>query len=336
MISQETLKLMEVARDREKKKADFSDLFIETTAYHEIRKAIFGAIEAREARLKRDQFEQKGVAIIGLAGIGKSRMITTAIREYEEDAEATGGRVFGHRIISVVVPGQASVKDTCCTILERIGYPANSTRSEHYLINCVSEQLQHHRIAAIHLDEVQDAGRHATTTAKSNFAKRFRNLMQNAPWPVCLILSSTPEGKDFVNHDLTLTRRLKVIEIPPTIFKDDGPTLRFAVERLLADAALDDQGMVAENEFIKILIHASAYRFGVAIELAIEAIGEAISNKGQVIDLDHFADAYRLRMSCDDELNPFISEQWKAIDTTMAMQRYLDEKKRRPVPKRRK
>lgn len=231
---------------------------------------------------------------------------------------------------------RASVKDTCCAILERIGYPSNRTRSEHYLINCNSDQLQHHGIAAIHLDEVQDVGHHAMTTARSNFAKRSRNLMQNAPWPVCLILSSVPEVKDFVNHDLTLTRRLKVIEIPPTIFRNDGPTLRLAVERILSNPALDDQGMVAENEFIKVLIHASAYRFGVAIELEIESIGEAISNKDQVIDLDHLAEAYRLRMSCDDGVNPCISEQWKAIDTTVAMQRNLDGKKTRPAPKRRK
>ncbi len=55
-----------------------------------------------------------------------------------------------------------------------------------------------------------------------------------------------------------------------------------------------------------------------------------------MIDLDHFADAYRLRMSCDDEVNPFIFEQWKAIDTTVTMQRYIDEKKGRQTPKRRK
>lgn len=55
-----------------------------------------------------------------------------------------------------------------------------------------------------------------------------------------------------------------------------------------------------------------------------------------MIDLDHFADVYRLRMNCDDEVHPFIPEQWKAIDTTVAMQRYLDEKKGRPAPKRRK
>lgn len=61
-------------------------------------------------------------------------------------------------------------------------------------------------------------------------------------------------------------------------FKADGPTLRFGVEKLLADAGLDHQGLVDENEFIKILIHGSAYRFGVAIEMTIEAIGEPVAD----------------------------------------------------------
>ena len=131
-----------------------------------------------------------------------------------------------------------------------------------------------------------------------------------------------------MNHGLTLARRLKAIEILPTTFRDDGPTLRLAVEMLLADVGLDDRGMVAENGFMKILIHASAYRFGVAIELTIEAIGEAVSNKDQVIDMNHFADAYRLRMSCDDEVNPFISEQGNAIETTVPCKDILRRKRR--------
>lgn len=336
MINQDAFALMEAIRGREARKADLSDLFIETHVYREVRKAIFGVLEAREARLKLGHFEQKGVAVIGQPGIGKSRMIASVIQEYEQVAQATGGREFGHRIISIIVPGQASVKDTCCAILEAIGYPANSTRSELYLIDCVHEQLQHRRIAAIHLDEIQDAGRHSTPTARSNFTKRLRNLMQKAPWPVCLILSSTPEGKEFVNHDGTLTRRLNAIEILPMTFKDDGPTLRFALKKLLAGADLDDQGLIEVDDFIRILMHAAAYRFGVAIELAIEAIGDAVSSNEQVIGLEHFDAAYYARTNCDEELNPFISDQWKAIDTTLAMQRYMDEKKGRPASKRRK
>lgn len=124
-------------------------------------------------------------------------------------------------------------------------YPANSSRFVLYLIDCVRVQLQNRGTAAIHLDEVQDAGRYSTATARSNFAKRFRNLMQKAPWSVCLILSSTPEGVEFVNHDGTLTSRLNAIETMPLSFQEGGPPLRFALQKLLADTSLDDQDLVA-------------------------------------------------------------------------------------------
>lgn len=335
-MTNDALALMATIRDREQQKADLSDLFIETEVYRNIRAAIFGALEAREARLKHRQFEQKGVAIIGLPGSGKSRMIARAIAEYEQAAQATGGREFGHRIVSLIVPGQASVKDTCFAILDATGYPRNDIRTEDYLVERVRTSLEYHQIAALHLDEVQDAGRHSTATARSNFTKRFRNLMQQDPWPVCLILSSTVEGKESVNHDGTLTRRLHPIEIPPMTFKDDRLTLKFGVEKLLAGAGLDHQELVDVNEFIRILIHGSAYRFGVPIEMTIEAIGDAGANCDKVIDLGHFASAYHNRTNCDAELNPFISDHWQAIDTTLSMQRYLDERKGRPEPKRRK
>ena len=74
-------------------------------------------------------------------------------------------------------------------------------------------------------------------------------------------------------------------------------------------------------------IHGVAYRFGLAIELAIEAIGEAKPDLDAVINLDHFAAAYYGRMNCDADLNPFISEHWRGIDTTRAMDRWVEEQK---------
>ena len=49
--------------------------------------------------------------------------------------------------------------------------------------------------------------------------------------------------------------------------------------------------------------------------------------------MGHFADAYEMRMDCDEELNPFVSENWKLIDTMTALQRYEEE---RQVKRRRK
>jgi len=207
--------------------------FSETETHRLIRERVFSVLEAREIRLARGLYEQKGAALIGPAGSGKSTMMARVIREYEEAAVAIGGRAFGHRIVSAIVPGKASVKDTCCAILREIGYPTRGNRTEDYLIDCLRRQLQKHRIEAIHLDEVQDAGRYATEEAMSAFAKRFRNLMQVGPWPVSLIMTATLEAKDLINQDPTLSRRLRPVEILAMTPAIDGPALRDAMTELL-------------------------------------------------------------------------------------------------------
>lgn len=326
MISPDAFAEMVAIRRNAAETAELSRIFFETTPFRRIRSEVFGLLEAREARLKLGQFEQKGMALIGPAGSGKSRLLARTTEEYEQIAEATGGRNFGHKVVSVIQPGQASVKDTCRAILDKIGYPVDGIRTEDYLIACLRAQLEHRRIAAIHLDEVQDAGRHATAATMSSFAKRFRNLMQSPPWPVTLILSSTPEGRDFINHDFTLTRRLRTIEILPMTFEADGTTLKYALEKLIVGANLEHDGLIEVPELLRICMHGAAYRFGIALELTVEAIAEAKADADCVVGLNHYAAAYYGRMSCDDEMNPFISEHWRAIDTTRAMDRYLEER----------
>lgn len=200
MSTNEALAVMEKTRTNAAAPAALESFFFETETHRLIRERVFSVLESREIRLACGLYEQKGAALIGPAGSGKSTMMARVIREYEEAAVTTGGRDFGHKIVSAIVPGKASVKDTCFAILREIGYPTEGNRTEDYLINCLRRQLQNHHIAAIHLDEVQDAGRYATEEAMSAFAKRFRNLMQVGPWPVSLILTGTWEGREFINH----------------------------------------------------------------------------------------------------------------------------------------
>ena len=115
-------------------------------------------------------------------------------------------------------------------------------------------------VAALHLDEVQDSGRYKTSDSVEVFSKRFRNLMQDREWPVCLIMTATPEGKTLINHDPTLTRRLRPVEMKPMSFKNDSIVLRKALAELFKTAGILDAGLLAQDEFIKILIHASVGR----------------------------------------------------------------------------
>tara|TARA_R110000850_G_scaffold77486_7_gene167710 strand:- start:223 stop:1233 length:1011 start_codon:yes stop_codon:yes gene_type:complete len=336
MTTNETLAVMEKMRSNAAATAALDTFFFETETFRLIRERVFSVLEARETRLARGLYEQKGAVLIGPAGSGKSTMMARVIREYEEAAVATGGREFGHRIVSAIVPGKASVKDTCRAVLREVGYPTKGNRTEDYLIDCLRRQLQHHHIAAIHLDEIQDAGRYATEEAMSAFAKRFRNLMQVGPWPVSLILTGTSEGREFINHDPTLTRRLRPVEILAMTPETDGPTLRNAMTKLLAGSGLTDEGLFSLAEFMPLMMHAAAYRFGLAVEITIEALSEALEMGDARVTLDHFAEAYYVRTNSDDELNPFLSEHWRGIDTSRAMDRFYQDTNEAKKPRKRK
>jgi hypothetical protein len=122
-------------------------------------------------------------------------------------------------------------------------------------------------------------------------------------------------------------------------YAQDAQVLSSSAATLVHRAGLTDGGLFDEPDFLEIFMHASAYRFGIAMEMTIEAIDEAMSEGVREIGLDHFAGAYYLCMNCDDELNPFIAEHWKAIDTTTAMDRMLEQRKeelRKEAEKRKK
>ena len=170
----------------------------------------------------------------------------------------------------------------------------------------------------------------------SSFAKRFRNLMQNPPWPVSLILTSTLEGREFINHDFTLARRLRPVEILPMTPAADGPVLRSAMAELLHRIGLTDDGLFSVPEFIPLMIHGAAYRFGRAIEMTIEALSEAMALDETRVSLDHFAEAYYIRTNCDDDLNPFLSDHWRGIDTTRTMDRAHEQNSVSKKPRKRK
>lgn len=313
-------------------KTDLEQAFFTTDSYLTFRSRVFSVLEAREHRLKAGLTEQKGAALIGPPGSGKSRMVAQAIGEYQEVVAATGGREFGCTVVSATVPGRATVKETSKEILRQLGYPTETARDDDYLVQKIMTLMQRQQVAGLHLDEVQDSGRHNTTETRATFVKRFRNLMQDKEWPVCLILSGTLEARELVNHDGTFTRRLRPIEIRPMTFSTDCAVLRAAVGKLLTNSKKSDLGLFKEDDFVHILMHAAAYRFGLAIEMTIEAIGEAHEAGERSISLDHFAGAYFIRTNCDDDMNPFMSRSWRGIDTTKALDRNLEEQK--ALPKR--
>ena len=82
---------LDAVRMNEDAMAELSATFFETETFRTMSNRIYRVLEARDANLRRRQFEQKGACLIGPPGSGKSRMVKEAIRRYENAAVATGG-----------------------------------------------------------------------------------------------------------------------------------------------------------------------------------------------------------------------------------------------------
>ena len=106
--------------------------------------------------------------------------------------------------------------------------------------------------------------------------------------------------------------------------------------KLLAGSGLTDEGLFSLAEFMPLMMHAAAYRFGLAVEITIEALSEALEMGDARVTLDHFAEAYYVRTNSDDELNPFLSEHWRGIDTSRAMDRFYQDTNEAKKPRKRK
>jgi hypothetical protein len=308
---------------------DLKSRFFETNYYLEFKEQIFDVLALRESLMKVGQTELMGAALIAPPGSGKTYMVEKIAADYKALIEATGGSQFGSEIFSVTVPGQATVAQTCREILKEIGYPIVASRDDAYLFDEVVKRLEMRKIAALHLDEVQDGGRYSTSDSMRRFTGKMRNFMQQKKWPVCIIVTGTLEAKKIITQDGALDRRLRSIEVMPMVLEMEGLIMQTAIKEMLSDSNLSHDGIMNEAEFLRILMHAAAYRFGMAIETAIQAIGLAKLEGDDEVTIDHFAKAYFVRMNCDDESNPFIARLWKSINTTKAMDRFVSDGKAR-------
>lgn len=253
-----------------------------------------------------------GIALSGASGTGKScamvQLIARARVELERSSytEAT--------IISLRVPSPATLKFLGQMILRALGYNLSAERQAWYIWDLARYQLRQRRVLFLHLDEAQDLSSRGTTSELNAVASMLKTLMIDPDWPVGILLSGTEELERILNHDPQLARRMDAVHfapLSPLIHAPDviGLIGEYAIRADLT-AAPDSQTIASAER----LIHASAFQFGLVIEIIIAAIEVALLEQAQVLQARHFALAYEQRSSCSDAFNPFIVTDYRRID----------------------
>lgn len=309
---------------------DLKTQFIPHSNFFNFEKRVISVMADRERSLRAGHYDLEGACLVGSSGSGKSTLMNRIISDYNARAAANSKLQFGNKIVSVVVPSGAGIKETYLAILKATnGYDIIKTRTEDYLKSRVIEALEEERVAGVYLDEFQDLGRLKSTNAMKGFATSFRHLMQTNPWPVCLIITGTTDMKSIINAVPTFARRLEPQEFRPMLDAESELVVRAIKDFTQRVGIKLSKSLWEEDEFLARLIHAGCAVFGLTISMVIAAIREAVLDEPvpskRVLRYIHFIRAYDTKTDADEEFNPFLAKDWSSIDTRKLMTRKHDE-----------
>lgn len=253
-----------------------------------------------------------GIALSGASGTGKSCAMAQLIARAR--VELAHSSCTEATIISLRVPSPATLKFLGQMILRALGYNLSAERQAWYIWDLARHQLRQRRVLFLHLDEAQDLSSRGTTSELNAVASMLKTLMTDPDWPVGILLSGTEELERILNHDPQLARRMDAVHFAPLSPVAHAPDVvgligDYAIRAGLT-AAPDSQNIALAER----LIHASAFQFGLVIEIIIAAIEAALLEQTPALQARHFALAYEQRSSCSDAFNPFIVNNYHRID----------------------
>lgn len=294
--------------------SDLEARFVSHDRFHDLRMQFDRLLYRRRADIEAGyQSDSYGIVVTGNAGSGKSTAFLRLFGHHP-DLMQLQERVVEAHVVSLQVPSPATLKSVGMSCLHALGYPLSRDRTAMIVWQLVQHHLQARRVLFIHLDEAQDLFVRRGGNEMQAVINTLKSVMQNSSWPVGVILSGTEELKELVNVDKQLSRRLYPIEFQQISWTSHGRDVRDILKGYSAAAGLQPAGQICEPTFVRRLIHSASHELGLVIKLIIGAIEEALFRGGKDLDWLDFRLAFQRKSGCVDGLNPFVTDNWKAID----------------------
>ena len=305
--------------------SDLNAKFVPHTPFAELKDQFDLLLYRRRAELEAGRTnEARGIVVIGNSGSGKSTAISRLFKKHEDLQVLHPGQVKAE-VVSLSVPSPATLKHVGMSCLNAIGYPLRRDRTSAIIWELLQHHLQQRETLFLHFDEAQDLHINRNEREMQSVVNTLKSLMQSPIWPTGIVLSGMPALKDLLHLDPQLSRRFIPIHLAPICFTTYGKILPQIVGQYLDAAKLPIADGTYNPEFTKRLIHAGAGELGLVIELIIAAIEEALLADHMPLGVDDFAAAFRRRSGCVDDLNPFISDDYRAVNARQLLATVEDD-----------
>lgn len=274
----------------------------------------------------------RALIVTGQAGAGKSRALahTFANRPEFEGFGTPGGWC---PLLSVVAPSPFTLGALGNEIARKLGYHGQREIQHSKVWPVVRGLMAECGVRILHIDEAQHGDEIKSDTMAQEVENTFKRMMQEADWPIWLILSGLPELSRFCQNDASMKRRVRVLPFEALGFPDHAEPVRQTIRDLVAHCPSVGCRDLQSDAFAHRLLHAATYQFGIVIEYVQDAIAECLMVEGGgELGIGHFADVYTIRTGVTaDDLNPFLATDWTAIPVESALYEDVLDETQRPT-----
>ncbi|MCJ2120010.1 ATP-binding protein [Methylobacterium sp. J-001] len=305
----ESVRHVYLRMDRDKAVEDSFELMMEDLA--ESRHLSTG--ECSEKRAER--LEGNILVVLGGSGAGK----TTAVRKLLSSHKLSPnyGGPDAH-IVTVRVPCPCSVGELGKAVLSATGWDLERRATAPEIWTMVRSRIRSLGILVLHLDEVQDAHETLKADEKVKLRHLLRSLLVDEDYPIGLIMSGQAEFETFLRPDRSSVRRGRWHLFGPITVEMDKEAIAAAVVHLAKTAALK-VAPDAGPDLVPRLIHAGCYQLGITIEEIHDAIRAALKSGATILERKHFADAFAARTGNFLPWNPYLAQDYLAVDPTRVL-----------------
>ncbi len=272
--------------------AAIKSIFVANGEFTQLKMEFDRLLRRRRAEIAAElQTEARGVALIGMTGSGKSRCVERLISTHD-DLRLTGRK---REVVSFIVPSPTTLKSVGETALRALGYPMQANRTAAVLWDMVRHQLKIRGVLFLHLGEAQDLYSHRNEAEMRAVVNTLKSLMQTKDWPVGIILSGMPELETLLAFDKQLRRRVRPIRFRALDQHDNAEDIGKVIHSFADKANLEVDPMLNGQQFVDALLEVAEHRFGLTIELVVDALEEALLQEAVSLEPRHFADVVAKR-----------------------------------------
>jgi hypothetical protein len=251
------------------------------------------------------RFEARGVMVVGESRQGKSTEIDKYLANFNDGTTLMpDGRPA--KIVSCLLSGKVTWKSLGVEILEVLGYPLKGQHRQSDIWPKVRKIAKLQGVVGIHFDECQHVFNETDGVTNKKMLDSFKSLLKDPHWPMMLIFSGVPSLAKHINKEEQLAFLLRTVSF-------DGIDLSRETdfEQLVqlvfsygdrAQLEFDDFAM---EDFLERLAFSACHRWGLVIELLIEAFSISLLKGDKVCKIDHFSEAFSNITSAPPGYSPF-------------------------------